>query len=116
MFYGLVGIGAYTRVVSEGGTYNPVCVQLVFGMWIPRMLRVVKVGVKVDFKQTSSATEPSPFSTMGPGTGQVKTKTWTNSQVNLSVLCRGMKSTLSYHMPSKQDTNHRNNNGQAQLV
>ena len=27
---GLVGIGAYTRTASEGGTYHPVCIRLAF--------------------------------------------------------------------------------------
>ena len=53
--YGLVGIGTYARMVSEGGTYCLVCIWLAFRVWIPRTLRVGKVGVKVGFKQPSSA-------------------------------------------------------------
>ena len=48
--FGLVGIGAYTRMALEGGTYHPVCIWLGFRVWIPRTLRVGKVGVKVDLK------------------------------------------------------------------
>ena len=80
------------------------------------MLRVVKVGVKVGLKQPSSATGPSPFGSTGLSAGQVKTKTWTNSQVGLSALRSGVKSTLPYHMPAKQDTNPRNNIGQVEPV
>ena len=80
------------------------------------MLRLGKVGLKVGLKWPSNTTGPCPFGSMGPGAGQVKTKTWMNSKVGLSVLCRGAKSTLPYHMPAKQDTNPHNNNGQAKLV
>ena len=69
MFYGLVGIGAYARMVSEGGTYHPVCVRLASGMWIARTLWVGKVGLKVGFKQPSSATGPSLFGSIGLGAG-----------------------------------------------
>ena len=55
MFYGQVGIGAYARRALKGGTHRPVCVQLAFGMWIPRMLRVVKVDEKAGLKWPSSA-------------------------------------------------------------
>ena len=53
--YRLVGIGAYTRIASEGGTYHLVCVQLAFRVWIPKTVRVGKVGMKVGFKWPSSA-------------------------------------------------------------
>ena len=69
LFYGLVGIGAYARMVSEGGTYRPVCIWLAFGMWIPRTQWVGKVGLKVGLKQPSSATGPSPFGSIGLGAG-----------------------------------------------
>ena len=39
----------------RGGTYHLVCIWLAFRMWIPRTLRVGKVGVKVGFKQPSRA-------------------------------------------------------------
>ena len=68
------------------------------------MLRVGKVGLKVGLMQPSSATGPSPFGSMGLGVGQVKTKTYTDYQVSLSVLHHGTKSTFPYHMPAKQDT------------
>ena len=42
-------------MASRGTTYHPVCVQLVSRMWIPRKLRIGKVGVKVDLKRTFSA-------------------------------------------------------------
>ena len=116
LFYGLVGIGAYARTASEGGTYHPVCTWPASGRWIPRTLRVVKVGVKVSLKQPSSATGPSIFGSMSLGAGQVKTETWTNSQVGLSILCCGTKFTLPYHMPTKQDTNPHSNNGQVKPV
>ena len=103
LFYGWVGIGAYTRRVSKGGTYHPVCIRLAFGMWIPRMLWVGKVGLKVGLKWPSSATGPSPFGSMGLRAGQVKTKTWTNYQVGLSVLC-GAKSTPTTCPPNKTPT------------
>ena len=51
----LVGIGAYTRTPSEGGTYHPVCIWLALRVWILRMLRVGKVGIKVGFNLPSSA-------------------------------------------------------------
>ena len=54
-FYRLVGICAYARMVSKGGTYRPVCAQLILRIWIPRMLRVGKVAVKVGLKWPSSA-------------------------------------------------------------
>ena len=68
------------------------------------MLRVVKVDEKVSLKQPSIATRPSTFGSMGLSAGQVKTKTWTNYQVNLSVLHCSTKSNFPYHMPTKQDT------------
>ena len=43
----IVGLGAYMKTASKGGTYYPVCIWLAFRMWIPKMLRVGKVGVKV---------------------------------------------------------------------
>ena len=48
--YGLVRIGAYAKMVSKLGTYHLVCIWLAFRVWIPRMLRVGKVGVKVGLK------------------------------------------------------------------
>ena len=80
------------------------------------MLWEGKVGLKVSLKWPSSATRPSPSSSMGLGVGQVKTKIQTNYQVGLSVLGCGAKSTLPYHMPTKQDTNPRNNNGHIELI
>ena len=38
------------------------------------------------------------------------TETWMNYQVLFVLFC-GMKSTLPYHMPAKQDTKLHNNNG-----
>ena len=55
LFYRRVGIGAYARRALKGGTYCPVCIRLAFGMWIPRMLRVVKVDEKAGLKWPSSA-------------------------------------------------------------
>ena len=52
---GLVGICAYTRTVSEGGTYRLVCIQLAFRMCIPWILKVGKVVVKFGLKQPFSA-------------------------------------------------------------
>ena len=49
--------------------------------------------MKVSLGQPSNAIGPSPFGSMGPKAGQVKTKTWTNYQVSLSVLHRSAKST-----------------------
>ena len=50
---GLVGIGAYASMVSEGGhllsSLHPACIQV----WSPRMLRVGKVGLKVGLKWLS---------------------------------------------------------------
>ena len=56
------------------GTYHPVCIWLAFGMCIPRMLWVGKVGLKDGLKWPSSATGPSPLGSMGPRAGQVKTR------------------------------------------
>ena len=53
--YGLVRMGAYARMASEGGIYCSVCIRLAFRVWIPWTLRVGKVGVKVGFKWPSSA-------------------------------------------------------------
>ena len=53
--YGQVRIGAYARMVSQGGTCHPVCVQLVFRVWIPRTLREGKVGVEFGLKWPSIA-------------------------------------------------------------
>ena len=78
------------------------------------MLWVGKVGLKVGLKWPSSATGPSPFSSMGPSAGQVKTKTWTNFQIGLSVLCCRYK-VHPYYMPAKQDTNP-SNNGQVKFI
>ena len=55
IIYGLVGIGIYARTASEGGTYCPVCMWLAFRVWIPRTLRVGKVGVKVSLEWPPSA-------------------------------------------------------------
>ena len=68
------------------------------------MLWVGKVGLKVGLKWPSSVTGPSPFGSMGPGAGQVKTKTWTKYQVGLSVLCHGAKSTPTKCQPNKTPT------------
>ena len=35
----LVGIDAYARTESKGGTYHPVGIQLAFKVWIPKILR-----------------------------------------------------------------------------
>ena len=50
---GLVGIGAYARRTSEGGTYCPVCIWLSFKSGVPGCLRVGKVGLKVGLKWLS---------------------------------------------------------------
>ena len=56
MFLGwLVRLGAYARMESEGGTYCSVCIQLESRIWIPRMLRVGKLSVKVGLKQPSGS-------------------------------------------------------------
>ena len=68
------------------------------------MLWVGKVDLKFCLKKPSSATDPSPFGSMGLSAGQVKTKTWTNYQVGLSVLHRGMKSTPTTCPPNKTPT------------
>ena len=102
LFYGWVEIGAYARRALKGGTYRPVCIQLVFGMWIPRMLWVGKVGLKDGLKQPSSATGPSLLGSMGPRAGQVKTRT--NYQVGLSVLHHGTKLTPTTCLPNKTPT------------
>ena len=68
--YGWVGIGAYARRALKGGTYCPLCIWLVFGMCIPRMLWVGKVGLKDGLKRPSSATGPSPLGSMGLRAGQ----------------------------------------------
>ena len=47
---GLVGIGAYARMASEGGTYRPVCIRLQSQCGVPRCLRVSKVSLKVGLK------------------------------------------------------------------
>ena len=39
---------------QRGALIVQFCVQLAFGVWIPRTLRVGKLGVKVSFKQPSS--------------------------------------------------------------
>ena len=99
LFYGRVGIGAYTMTVSKGGTYCPVCIWLAFGMWIPRTLWEGKLGLKVGLKWPSSATGPSPFGSMGPSAGQGKT--WTNFQVSLSILHHSTKSTPTICPPNR---------------
>ena len=43
-------LGAYTRMVLEGGTNCPACVWFAFRVWFPRILRVGKVSVKVSLK------------------------------------------------------------------
>ena len=48
-------LGAYAKMILEGGTYCPAHVQLMFRVWIPRMHRVGKVGVRVSFKWSSNA-------------------------------------------------------------
>ena len=45
LFCGLVSLGSYARMVSEGDTYHPVCIWLASRMWIHRTLRVGKVGI-----------------------------------------------------------------------
>ena len=47
---GLVGIGAFARMASEGGTYRSVCLRLMSKSGIPGHLRVGKVGLKVGLK------------------------------------------------------------------
>ena len=89
-------------MVLKWGTYHPVCVWLAFGMCIPRMLWVGKVGLKDSLEQPSSATGPSPLGSMGPRAGQVKT--WTNYQVGQSVLHYGAKSTPTTCPPNKTPT------------
>ena len=101
LFYGRVGIGAYARRALNGGTYHPVCIQLAFGMCIPRTLWVGKVGLKDGLEWPSSATGPSPLGSMGPRAGQVKTQT--NYQVGLSVLCH---SAQSPPLPHARQTRH----------
>ena len=50
---GLVGIGAYAKTVSKGGTYYPVCIGLAFRSGFPGMLRVGQVGLKIGLKRPS---------------------------------------------------------------
>ena len=87
---------------QRGGTYRPVCIQLAFGRRSPRTLWVGKVGLKVGLERSSSAIGPSLFGSMGPGVGQVKTRTI--SQAGLSVLCHSTKSTPTTCPPNKTPT------------
>ena len=113
--YKLVRIVAHTRTGSKGGIYCPVCVQLTFRVWIPRTLRVGKVDVNISLKQPSSAglmLQDLALLALWVRVQDKSTKTWTNSQVSVSVLCHRVKFTLPYYMPTKQDTNSHSNNGQ----
>ena len=103
LFYRQVGIGAYAGMALKRGTYRPVCVQLAFGMCIPRTLWVGKVGLKDSLKWPSSATGPSPLGSMGPRAGQVKTRTNYQRQ---SVCSAPWRKVHPYYIPTKQDTNH----------
>ena len=115
-FYRLVGIAAYTRMASEGGTYRKVCIQLVSRMWIPGILRVGKVGVSISLKW------PSSKELMLQDLGCLALWVWVQdksrprhgltSKVSLSVLHYNAKSTFPSHMPTEQDTNLCSNNGQ----
>ena len=46
----LVWLGAYARTALEESIYCPVCIQFASRIWIPRLLRVGKVVVKVSLK------------------------------------------------------------------
>ena len=48
-------LGSNARKALEGATYCPACARLVYRMWIPRMLRVGKVGVKVGLNRPLGA-------------------------------------------------------------
>ena len=75
----LVKISIYAKMVSKGGTYHPVYIQLSFRVWIPRTLRVGKVGIKVSFTQPLGARlvlQDLAYLAMGPVVKQVKTKIW----------------------------------------
>ena len=89
--------GGYHR----GATYRLVCIQLAFGMCIPRTL-VGKVGLKDGLGQPFSATGPSPSGSTGPRAAQVKTRT--NFQVGQSVLCCSTKSIPTTCPPNKTPT------------
>ena len=68
--YRLVGIGAYTRIMSKGGTYHPVFVQLTFKTGVPECLRVRNMVLKVSLKWLSIqdyATGPSLLGSLGLG-------------------------------------------------
>ena len=60
------------------------------------------MGLKDGLEQPSSATGPSPLGSMGPSTGQVKTRM--NYQVGQSVLHHGTKSTPNICPPNKIPT------------
>ena len=80
---GLVGMGAYAKTASEGGTYHPVCIWLTFKTGVPGCLRVGKVGSKVSLKWLSMqgyAIGPSRLGSLGLGVRQVKTGTQTDIQ------------------------------------
>ena len=102
-------------MVSKGATYHLVCVQLVFRVWIPRILRVGKVGVKVSLKQPLGARlilQDLAHLALWIRAQDKLTEIWTNFQVSVSVSHCSTKSTLSYYILTKQDTNSHSNNGQ----
>ena len=103
--YGLVGIGDYARMAPEGGTYCPVCIQLAFRVWIPRTLRVGKVGVKVGLKQPSGAglmLQDLAHLALWVWVQDKSTETWTIFQVSVSVLHSGSKCNLPSHMSTNR--------------
>ena len=89
---------------QRGVIYHLVCIWLASGMWIPRMLWEGRVGSKVGLKWTSSATEPSPFGSMGPGARQVMTKTQMNYQVSL--LYFALRCKVHPPLPHARQTGH----------
>ena len=83
-------------------------------MWIHRTLWVGKVGIKAGLKWPSSATGPSLLGSTGPRAGQVKRRM--NLPSRSILFCTAWHKVYPYHMPTKQDTNSRNNNIQVKPV
>ena len=72
-FLGRVGwLGAYTRIALEGGTYHLACVWLASRIWIPRTLRVGKLGSKVSFKWLLGAEPLAPAPPASQGSAHAR--------------------------------------------
>ena len=99
-------LGVYGRTALEGGTYHPACIWLASRVWVPRTLRVVKVGFKVSLEWPLGIglilQDLAHLALWVRVQNKSRLRYRRISKVSLSVLRYSPKSTNNSHMPTNR--------------